>query len=84
MQESVSPPKKILVATDLSAHSDRALDRGIQLAQQWDAQLIVLHVMDRYPLANELAGNAGTNSVGSVDLADVARRMLRYDIGVQG
>jgi len=37
MQEAVFPPKNILVATDLSAHSDRALDRGLQLAGQWGA-----------------------------------------------
>lgn len=43
---SKSPPKKILLATDLSARSDRALDRAAQLARQWDAQLLVVHAID--------------------------------------
>jgi nucleotide-binding universal stress UspA family protein len=81
MHEPAHPPKRILVATDLSAHSDRALDRGIQLSQQWGARLIVLHVMEQDAPASDPAGKAGKLPVGSVDLADVARRMLRYDIG---
>lgn len=40
-------PKKILVASDLSAGSDRAMDRGIQLATAWGAALTVLHVLDK-------------------------------------
>jgi nucleotide-binding universal stress UspA family protein len=40
------PPRKILLATDLSARSDRALDRALSLAQQWQAQLLVLHVLE--------------------------------------
>ncbi len=43
------PPRKILVATDLSARSDRALDRAVSLAQQWQAQLLVLHVLEEPP-----------------------------------
>lgn len=39
-------PRKILVATDLSARSDRALDRAVSLCQQWQAQLTVVHVLE--------------------------------------
>ncbi len=35
----------ILLATDLSARGDRALDRALQLAQQLNTKLVVLHVM---------------------------------------
>lgn len=38
--------KPILVATDLSARSDRAVDRATSLAQQWGVRLIVLHVIE--------------------------------------
>src|SRR5690606_33501332 len=41
-----APPKKILLATDLSSRSDRALDRATQLAQQWNAALVVVHALD--------------------------------------
>lgn len=43
---SKSPPTKILLATDLSARGDRALDRAAQLARQWKAQLVVVHAID--------------------------------------
>jgi nucleotide-binding universal stress UspA family protein len=38
--------KTILIATDLSARSDRALDRALMLAREHDARLLVLHVVD--------------------------------------
>lgn len=41
---------RILVATDLSAQSDRALDRAIQLAHDDGSNLVVVHVTDaRHP-----------------------------------
>lgn len=38
--------KNILVATDLSERSDRAMDRALMLARQFGARLTVLHVVD--------------------------------------
>lgn len=38
-------PGAILLATDLSARSDRAMDRAVQLARQWQARLVVLAVL---------------------------------------
>jgi nucleotide-binding universal stress UspA family protein len=40
------PPRKLLLATDLSARCDRALDRAVSLALHWQAQLTVLHVFE--------------------------------------
>jgi nucleotide-binding universal stress UspA family protein len=37
---------KILIASDLTARSDRALARGFRLADELDAELRVLHVVD--------------------------------------
>lgn len=37
---------KILIATDLSPRSDRALDRAVSLAQQHRAHLFVTHIVD--------------------------------------
>ena len=38
--------KSILIATDLSARSDRALDRAVSLAREHGAALTVVHVVD--------------------------------------
>jgi nucleotide-binding universal stress UspA family protein len=45
--EVKGPPRKILLATDLSARCDRALDRAAMLAKTWQAQLIVVHAIAR-------------------------------------
>lgn len=42
-----TPPKKILLATDLGARSDRALDRAAQLAGQWGSKLLVVHALEK-------------------------------------
>jgi len=38
--------KKLLMATDLSPRSDRALNRALALSDEWKAQLVILHVVD--------------------------------------
>ncbi len=38
-------PRRILLATDLSARCDRALERAIDLASGWNAHLTILHVL---------------------------------------
>lgn len=40
------PSGPILLATDLSARSDRALDRALMLARQQETGLVALHVME--------------------------------------
>lgn len=42
---------KILLATDLSARCDRALDRAAQLVRQWDARLYAVHALE--PLGDD-------------------------------
>ena len=39
-------PRKIMLATDLTPAGDRAFDRAVALAQQWDAELVILHVVE--------------------------------------
>lgn len=48
-----SPPRTLLLATDLSARCDRALDRAVQLARQWQARLVTLTVVDAGTLSAE-------------------------------
>jgi nucleotide-binding universal stress UspA family protein len=42
----MSRPETILLATDLSARSDRAMDRAALLMNQSEARLLVVHVLD--------------------------------------
>ena len=39
-------PRKVLLATDLSARGDRALERAIAIAQRHDAQLLIVHAYE--------------------------------------
>ncbi len=43
---TTAAPQTILMATDLSARSDRALERSVTLAKSHGAQLVVFHVLD--------------------------------------
>jgi len=40
-------PQQLVLATDLGARSDRALDRALQLSAQWKAKLTVVHAFER-------------------------------------
>ncbi len=45
-ERALGRPRKILLGTDLSARSDRALDRAALLATAWQAELVALHVLE--------------------------------------
>lgn len=40
------PPRRMLLATDLSARCDRALDRAVQFAREWQSELVVMTVVE--------------------------------------
>lgn len=42
-----TPPRKIMLATDLSCRGDRALDRSVRLARDWKAELLVVHAIEK-------------------------------------
>lgn len=46
-ERSKRTPRKILLATDLSARCDRALDRAAALAAAWQAELIAVHALEQ-------------------------------------
>jgi nucleotide-binding universal stress UspA family protein len=53
--------KRLLLATDLSPRSGRAMDRASALSEEWDAQLDIIHVVDEElpsPIANRLKRDA--------------------------
>lgn len=73
-------PRAILLATDLSPRCDRALDRATSLAKQWQARLIILHVLEEKP--NDADFNAILPSWRRPpDPLRIARRQLLADIG---
>jgi nucleotide-binding universal stress UspA family protein len=73
------PPRTILLATDLSPRCDRALDRAASLAQQWQAKLVVLHVLEQGPSGAELTALPSWRR--PLDPLRVARKQLLDDIG---
>ncbi|MGE0733680.1 MAG: universal stress protein [Alphaproteobacteria bacterium] len=46
--------KNVLVATDLSARSDRAITRAVEIARRLDAQLYVVHIADADTITRSL------------------------------
>jgi nucleotide-binding universal stress UspA family protein len=54
-----TPRKSVLVATDLSARCDRAVDRAFALALQWNVDVDVLHVVE-----TGRKGDASTDTSG--------------------
>lgn len=76
-----APPNRILLATDLSARCDRALDRAAALAAEWQAELVVLHALEDF--APDLAGRAAPlpSWRRPPDPASLARRELLADLG---
>ena len=49
-------PRHILFATDFTARCDRALDRAVQLAVQWNARLTVVHAVEQNAIAVDGGG----------------------------
>lgn len=70
------PPRKILLATDLSCRCDRALDRAAALAVEWGAQIVILHAIQR----TETAGNIPSWWRRPLDPREVALRRVRDDL----
>ncbi|MGE4046984.1 MAG: universal stress protein [Acetobacteraceae bacterium] len=58
---AVEPPQRILLATDLSCRCDRAQDRAVWLAEQWDARLTLLHVLEA-PASDLPSGRHATDT----------------------
>lgn len=73
-----TPPGKILLATDLSGRSDRALDRAVQLAGEWNAALHVIHVLGDPSATPDQRGLPSRH--WPPDMAAVVERQIRDDI----
>src|SRR3546814_18903815 len=63
-----APPRRILMATDLSARCDRALDRAVQLSTQWQVPLQVVPAAPREAVGARSAADT---------LASIRKRIAR-------
>lgn len=71
-------PACIVLATDLSARCDRALDRSAQLAAQWHAKLVALNVLDPVALPDQAL--AWARGASDDALMQLARQELARDL----
>lgn len=71
------PPESILLATDLSARCDRALDRAVSLALAWGAKLHIVHAIEQDMLDRE---DAFTRRLRGADPAQAARARVETDL----
>lgn len=72
------PPACLLLATDLSARCDRAIDRAAQLAGEWRAKLVVLNVLET-PQAPDLVLK-WANACDDENCIRIARRQIQRDL----
>ncbi len=78
-----SLPASLLLATDLSARCDRALERAAQLANEWQAKLMALNVIDVPNTPDQVLAWVDNKSDDSV-LNIAAKQMARdvADLGI--
>ncbi|MCW5604611.1 MAG: universal stress protein [Burkholderiales bacterium] len=69
---------RILLATDLSARCDRALDRAAQLAQEWQAELVALNVLDLAASPDQVL--AWASGMSDEEALQIARQQLHRDL----
>ena len=79
-------PECIVLATDLSARCDRALDRSAQLAMQWHAKLVALNVLDPVALPDQAlawAGGASDDELMQMACQELARDLAGLKVQAQ-
>lgn len=81
--DTIGTPRRILLATDLSARCDRALDRAVALARAWRAELVVVHALD----AQDVPASAGVNNLADLpswqrgpEPARIVAEALQHDL----
>lgn len=79
-------PRRILLATDLSARGDRALERAVDLSQRTGAELVILHVYEEFDESSLTYGSRvlptwrrPTNAMNV--MKQRIRQALRADVG---
>lgn len=81
-EQSMSGTGTIIIASDLTARSDRATNRALLLAREWNAPLVLLHVVEGEwsdPVLEERAAEA-LEMVLESDAAEVEVIVRRGDV----
>lgn len=81
-------PQRLVLATDLGARCDRAMDRSVQLARAWDAELVVANVIETEAAPDKDApawrqDGAPADLVRHLVEADVADPAVRLKVEVR-
>lgn len=74
---SQSRPRRLLLATGLGSRSDRAFERAVRLAREWDAELHLLHAVESPAPVVPAGVDAGTWQPRHADPRRDAVRELR-------
>jgi len=74
------PPRRLLLATDLSARCDRALDRAAQLAREWQSTLVVMTVLETPERPDPLAVPTWPPIETDESRRHLAQRQLQRDV----
>jgi nucleotide-binding universal stress UspA family protein len=80
--------RRIVLATDLSARCDRAFERAVVLAREWDARLTVAHALEREPVGRGLSLrwrgiDVERQEAESQILADLQRAGIAADVVIR-
>lgn len=76
-KQKYQAPSHVLLATDLSARCDRALDRAAQLVTQWQAELVAVNVAENFQTPDMVLNWAYGNQA---DNLEILQRELRDDL----
>ncbi|HZX69462.1 MAG TPA: universal stress protein [Rhodanobacter sp.] len=78
---NIARPGRILLATDLSARCDRALDRAARLATEWQVPLLVVHAMPRDVVTSWPSTDDTPSWRQPPDTVAAIERQIRRDLG---
>ncbi len=79
---NLTRPGRILLATDLSARCDRALDRAARLAGEWQVPLLVVHAMPRDAVDSwPSSADDAPSWRQPPDTLSTIERQIRHDLG---
>ena len=78
---NIARPGRILLATDLSARCDRALDRAAQLAGEWQVPLLVVHAIPHDAVGSWPATDDTPSWRQPPTTATAIERQIRLDLG---